>query len=112
MRSAQHRDHRTRYCCKQGREITSQSHAQPVYSNRNLRGYVVVLFKHHRPTCTQPANKNFVAIHPIFYDTSVAQQSARFDQFELHRSVVYTTFLSPEVATQYRYLSRYEIKQF
>jgi len=30
-----------------------------------------------------------------------AQQSERFDRYELHRSVVYTTFLSPEVAAQY-----------
>jgi len=30
-----------------------------------------------------------------------AQQSERFDQFELHRSVVYTTFLTPEVAAEY-----------
>lgn len=33
--------------------------------------------------------------------TASAQQSQRFDQFELHRSVVYTTFLSAEVAAQY-----------
>lgn len=30
-----------------------------------------------------------------------AQQSTRFDQFELHHSIVYTTFLSPEVAAEY-----------
>jgi hypothetical protein len=30
-----------------------------------------------------------------------AQQSERFDQFELHRSVVYTTFLTPEIAAEY-----------
>ena len=30
-----------------------------------------------------------------------AQQSERFDRFELHRSVVYTTFLSPEIAAEY-----------
>ncbi len=30
-----------------------------------------------------------------------AQQSERFDQYELHYSVVYTTFLSPETAAQY-----------
>ena len=29
------------------------------------------------------------------------QQSQRFDRFELHRSVVYTTFLSPEIAAEY-----------
>lgn len=33
--------------------------------------------------------------------SSLAQQSERFDQFELHHSVVYTTFLSPEIAAQY-----------
>lgn len=32
---------------------------------------------------------------------SIAQQSERFDQFELHRSVVYTTFLTAEIAAQY-----------
>ena len=31
----------------------------------------------------------------------LAQQSARFDEFELHHSIVYTTFLSPEVASNY-----------
>ncbi len=30
-----------------------------------------------------------------------AQQSERFDQYELHRSVVYSTFLSPEIAARY-----------
>lgn len=30
-----------------------------------------------------------------------AQQSERFDQFELHRSIVYSTFLSPEIAAKY-----------
>ena len=30
-----------------------------------------------------------------------AQQSEQFDQFELHRSVVYTTFLTPEIAAEY-----------
>jgi hypothetical protein len=30
-----------------------------------------------------------------------AQQSERFDEFELHYSIVYTTFLSPEVAGEY-----------
>ena len=30
-----------------------------------------------------------------------AQQSERFYRFELHRSVVYTTFLSPEIAAEY-----------
>ena len=30
-----------------------------------------------------------------------AQQATRYDQFELHHSIVYTTFLSPEVAAEY-----------
>jgi hypothetical protein len=30
-----------------------------------------------------------------------AQQSTRFDQWELHHSIVYTTFLSPAVAAEY-----------
>lgn len=32
---------------------------------------------------------------------ATAQQSTRYDQFELHHSIVYTTFLSPEVAAEY-----------
>lgn len=32
---------------------------------------------------------------------AAAQQSERFDQFELHHSIVYTTFLSPEIAAEY-----------
>ena len=32
---------------------------------------------------------------------AVAQQSTRYEQFELHHSIVYTTFLSPEVAAEY-----------
>ena len=37
-----------------------------------------------------------LAIEPAF-----GQQSTRFDQFELHHSIVYTTFLSPQVAAEY-----------
>lgn len=37
----------------------------------------------------------------LFSGASFGQQSERFDQFELHRSVVYTTFLTPEIAAQY-----------
>jgi len=33
--------------------------------------------------------------------TALAQQSTRFSQYELHHSIVYTTFLSPEVAAEY-----------
>ena len=32
---------------------------------------------------------------------TVGQQSERFGQYELHRSVVYTTFLTPEIASEY-----------
>jgi hypothetical protein len=32
---------------------------------------------------------------------AAAQQSTRYEQFELHHSIVYTTFLSPEVAAEY-----------
>jgi len=32
---------------------------------------------------------------------TAAQQSTRYGQFELHHSIVYTTFLSPEVAAEY-----------
>ena len=32
---------------------------------------------------------------------AAAQQATRYDQFELHHSIVYTTFLSPEVAAEY-----------
>ena len=37
-----------------------------------------------------------LAIEPV-----LGQQSTRFDQFELHHSIVYTTFLSPQVAAEY-----------
>ncbi len=30
-----------------------------------------------------------------------AQQSTRYDEFELHHSIVYTTFVAPEVAAEY-----------
>jgi hypothetical protein len=33
--------------------------------------------------------------------SAFAQQSTRFDQYELHHSIVYTTFLSPQVAAEY-----------
>ena len=32
---------------------------------------------------------------------SLAQQSERFDQFELHYSIVYTTFLTAEIAAKF-----------
>ena len=31
----------------------------------------------------------------------MSQQSTRYDEFELHHSIVYTTFLSPSVAAEY-----------
>ena len=34
-------------------------------------------------------------------EPALGQQSTRFDQFELHHSIVYTTFLSPQVAAEY-----------
>ena len=37
----------------------------------------------------------------IVTTTALAQQSTRFGQYELHHSIVYTTFLSPEVAAEY-----------
>ena len=37
----------------------------------------------------------------IVTTTALAQQSTRFGQYELHHSIVYTTFLSPEVASEY-----------
>ena len=33
--------------------------------------------------------------------TACAQQSTRYDEFELHHSIVYTTFVAPEVAAEY-----------
>ena len=33
--------------------------------------------------------------------TTHAQQSTRYDEFELHHSIVYTTFVAPEVAAEY-----------
>ena len=37
----------------------------------------------------------------IFAHAANAQQSTQYDQYELHHSIVYTTFLSPEVAAEY-----------
>lgn len=37
----------------------------------------------------------------VLASPSHAQQSTRYDQFELHHSIVYTTFLSPEIAAEY-----------
>lgn len=42
-----------------------------------------------------------VVLTLIVATSAFAQQSTRFDQFELHHSIVYTTFLSPEVAAEY-----------
>ena len=43
----------------------------------------------------------FAAYFVLMAGAATAQQSERFDQFELHRSVVYTTFLTPEIAAEY-----------
>ena len=43
----------------------------------------------------------FAAFFALMAGTATAQQSERFDRFELHRSVVYTTFLTPEIAAEY-----------
>ncbi|MBL6695705.1 MAG: DUF4426 domain-containing protein [Luminiphilus sp.] len=43
----------------------------------------------------------FAAYFALMAGTATAQQSERFDRFELHRSVVYTTFLTPEIAAEY-----------
>jgi len=37
----------------------------------------------------------------FFAGPALGQQSTRYDQFELHHSIVYTTFLSAEVAAEY-----------
>ena len=42
-----------------------------------------------------------VVLSLIATTSAFAQQSTRFDQYELHHSIVYTTFLSPEVAAEY-----------
>ena len=42
-----------------------------------------------------------VLIALLFVSNALAQQSTQFDEFELHHSIVYSTFLSPKVAAEY-----------
>ncbi len=42
-----------------------------------------------------------VLLSIIATTSALAQQSTRFGPYELHHSIVYTTFLSPEVAAEY-----------
>ena len=42
-----------------------------------------------------------IVLSLITTTSTLAQQSTRFDQYELHHSIVYTTFLSPQVAAEY-----------
>ena len=46
--------------------------------------------------------KYLLAVSLMLWSTLVAgQQSERFDQFELHYSIVYSTFLTPEIAAEF-----------
>ena len=46
--------------------------------------------------------KHLLAVSLMLWSTLVAgQQSERFDQFELHYSIVYSTFLTPEIAAEF-----------
>ena len=46
--------------------------------------------------------KHLIAISLMLWSTLAAgQQSERFDQFELHYSIVYSTFLTPEIAAEF-----------
>ena len=46
--------------------------------------------------------KHFFAVVLLLWTTvATAQQSERFDEFELHYSIVYSTFLTPEIAAQF-----------
>lgn len=46
--------------------------------------------------------KHLLAISLMLWSTLAAsQQSERFDQFELHYSIVYSTFLTPEIAAEF-----------
>ena len=46
--------------------------------------------------------KYLLAVGLMLWSTLVAgQQSERFDQFELHYSIVYSTFLTPEIAAEF-----------
>ena len=46
--------------------------------------------------------KHLIAISLMLWSTLAAgQQSERFDQFELHYSIVYSTFITPEIAAEF-----------
>ncbi|MGI9299154.1 MAG: DUF4426 domain-containing protein [Luminiphilus sp.] len=46
--------------------------------------------------------KHLLAISLMLWSTLAAsQQSERFDQFELHYSIVYSTFLTPQIAAEF-----------
>ena len=46
--------------------------------------------------------KYLLAVSLMLWSTLVAgQQSERFDQFELHYSIVYSTFLTPQIAAEF-----------
>lgn len=46
--------------------------------------------------------KHLLAVSLMLWSTFVAgQQSERFDQFELHYSIVYSTFLTPQIAAEF-----------
>lgn len=46
--------------------------------------------------------KHLLAVSLMLWSTLVAgQQSERFDQFELHYSIVYSTFLTPQIAAEF-----------
>ncbi len=42
-----------------------------------------------------------ILIALLLGSNALAQQSSQFDEFELHHSIVYSTFLSPKVAAEY-----------
>ena len=45
--------------------------------------------------------KHLLAVFALLWATAVnAQQSVRFDEFELHYSIVYSTFLTADIAAQ------------
>jgi hypothetical protein len=57
----------------------------------------------HQRDLSHPPRWHLIAglLLACFVLPTAAQQSTRYDQFELHHSIVYTTFLSPEVAAEY-----------
>ena len=58
--------------------------------------------RHQRYISDSPFKRLTALLLLGFIATPVlAQQSTRYDQFELHHSIVYTTFLSSEVAAEY-----------